>query len=109
VDIVGLDGYNWGTAASWSSWTSPSALFGDGLAALRSLAPGKPIMISETGSAEAGGSKANWNSSLVSYLAAQSDITAFIWFHHNKEVDWRINSSTSSASALAGALAARNS
>jgi beta-mannanase len=109
VDIVGLDGYNWGTAASWSSWTSPSALFGDGLAALRSLAPGKPIMISETASAEAGGSKANWNSSLVSYLAAQSDITAFIWFHHNKEVDWRINSSTSSASALAGALAARNS
>ncbi len=109
VDIVGLDGYNWGTAASWSSWTSPSALFGDGLTALRSLAPGKPIMISETASAEAGGSKADWNTALVSYLAAQSDITAFVWFHHNKEVDWRINSSTASASALAAALAARNS
>jgi beta-mannanase len=109
VDIVGLDGYNWGTAAPWSSWTSPSALFGPGLTALRSLAPGKPIMISETASAEAGGSKANWNTALVSYLAAQSDITAFVWFHHNKEVDWRINSSTSSASALAAALAARNS
>ena len=107
VDVVGLDGYNWGTAASWSSWTSPSALFGDGLTALRSLAPGKPIMISETASAEAGGSKASWNSALVSYLAAQSDVTAFVWFHHNKEVDWRINSSTSSTSALAAALAAR--
>lgn len=107
VDTVGLDGYNWGTAASWSAWTSPSALFGDGLTALRSLAPGKPIMISETASAEAGGSKANWNTALVSYLAAQPDITAFVWFHHNKEVDWRINSSTSSASALAAALAAR--
>nr|WP_240484408.1 glycosyl hydrolase [Pseudarthrobacter sulfonivorans] len=109
VDVVGLDGYNWGTAASWSSWTSPSALFGDGLTALRSLAPGKPIIISETGSAEAGGSKADWNTALVSYLAAQSDVTAFVWFHHNKEVDWRINSSTSSANALATALAARNS
>lgn len=107
VDIVGLDGYNWGTAASWSTWTSPSALFGDGLTALRSLAPGKQIMISETASAEAGGSKANWNSALVSYLAAQPDITAFVWFHHNKEVDWRINSSTTSASAFAAALAAR--
>jgi len=107
VNIGGLDGYNWGTAASWSSWTSPSALFGDGLTALRSLAPGKPIMISETASAEAGGSKANWNSALVSYLAAQPDVTAFVWFHHNKEVDWRINSSTSSATALAAALAAR--
>ena len=109
VDVVALDGYNWGTAVSWSSWTSPSALFGEGLAALRSLAPGKPIIISETGSAEAGGSKANWNTALVSYLAAQSDVTGFVWFHHNKEVDWRINSSTTSANALAAALAARNS
>ena len=108
VDVVSLDGYNWGTAASWSSWTSPSALFGDGLAALRGLAPGKPIMISETASAEAGGSKADWNTALVSYLAAQSDVTALVWFHHNKEVDWRINSSTASTNALAAALAARN-
>lgn len=109
VDLVALDGYNWGTAASWSSWTSPSALFGEGLTALRALAPGKPIIISETASAEAGGSKADWNTALVSYLATQPDVTGFVWFHHNKEVDWRINSSTASANALATALAARNS
>lgn len=108
VDVVALDGYNWGTSQSWSSWTSPSALLGDGLAALRSLAPGKKIIISEMGSAEAGGSKANWNTALVSYLAAQSDVTGFVWFHHNKEVDWRINSSSTSANAFATALAARN-
>ena len=107
VNVVALDGYNWGTAVSWSSWTSPSSLFGDGLTALRSLAPGKPIIISETASAEAGGSKANWNTALVSYLAAQSDVTGFVWFHHNKEVDWRINSSTTSTNALRTALAAR--
>ncbi|RAX45317.1 beta-mannanase [Arthrobacter sp. AQ5-06] len=109
VDVVALDGYNWGTSQSWSSWASPSALFGEGLAALRSLAPGKPIIISETASAEAGGSKASWNTDLVSYLAAQSDITGLVWFHHNKEVDWRINSSTSSTNAFKTALAARNS
>ncbi|WP_251043930.1 glycosyl hydrolase [Arthrobacter sp. ISL-48] len=109
VDVVALDGYNWGTAASWSSWTSPSALLDEGLTALRSLAPGKPIIIAETASAEAGGSKANWNTALVSYLAAQTDITAFVWFNHNKEVDWRINSSTTSTSALTAALAARRS
>ncbi len=108
VDVVALDGYNWGTSQSWSAWTSPSALFGDGLTALRSLATGKPIIISETSSAEAGGSKGDWNTALVSYLAAQSDVTGFVWFHHNKEVDWRINSSTSSTNALAAALAARN-
>ena len=107
VDVVALDGYNWGTSQGWSSWTSPSALFGDGLSQLRSLAPGKQILVTETASAEAGGSKADWNTALVSYLNAQPDVTGFVWFHHNKEVDWRINSTTASANALTAALAAR--
>jgi len=107
VDAVGLDGYNWGTSASWSTWTSPSALFGPGLVQLRTIAPGIPILIAETASAEAGGSKADWNTALVGYLAAQPDVTGFVWFHHNKETDWRIDSSTESAAALRVALAAR--
>ncbi|HKU12191.1 MAG TPA: glycosyl hydrolase [Sinomonas sp.] len=109
VDTVALDGYNWGTSQSWSSWTIPSDLFGDGLNQLRSIAPGKPILIAETASAEAGGSKADWNTALVSYLNAQQDVTGFVWFDYNKEVDWRIDSSSSSASALTAALAARRS
>ena len=107
VDAVALDGYNWGTSASWSSWVSPSQLFGDGLAQLRTLAPGKQILIGETSSAEQGGSKAEWTSSLVGYLAAQGDVTALTWFHFNKETDWRINSSQAAADALRSALAAR--
>jgi len=107
VDAVALDGYNWGTAASWSTWVSPAELFSDGLAQLRALAPGKEIIIAETSSAEQGGSKAAWNTSLISYLAAQADITAVIWFNFNKEADWRINSTAASAEALRSALAAR--
>ncbi|WP_286166947.1 glycosyl hydrolase [Arthrobacter sp. AQ5-05] len=107
VDAVALDGYNWGTSASWSTWQEPSEIFGPGLSQLRTLAPGKEILIAETASAEQGGSKANWNASLISYLTAQSDVTAITWFHFNKETDWRINSSGSSAQALANALAAR--
>jgi hypothetical protein len=107
VDAVALDGYNWGTSASWSFWTEPQALFGEGLAQLRQLAPGKQILIAETASAEAGGSKAAWNTSLVEYLSAQPDVTALVWFHLAKETDWRINSSAGSAAALAQALAAR--
>jgi hypothetical protein len=107
VDAVALDGYNWGTSASWSTWVSPSQLFGDGLAQLRMLAPGKQILIGETSSAEQGGSKADWASSLVGYLAAQGDVTALTWFHFNKETDWRINSSQAAADALRSALAAR--
>ncbi|MEW9873519.1 glycoside hydrolase family 26 protein [Arthrobacter sp. HS15c] len=109
VDIVALDGYNWGTSAAWSSWVSPQALFAPGIAQLRALAPGKTILIAETASSEAGGSKAGWNTDLVSYLAAQPDVMGFVWFHFQKETDWRINSSASSASALSSALLARRS
>ena len=107
VDIVALDGYNWGTSASWSGWISPQDLFAPGIAQLRSLAPGVPILIAETASSEAGGSKAAWNTDLVSYLAAQPDVMGFVWFHMQKEADWRINSSDASASAFNSALAAR--
>jgi hypothetical protein len=107
VDIVALDGYNWGTSASWSSWISPRDLFAPGIVQLRSLAPGVPILIAETASSEAGGSKAAWNADLVSYLAAQPDVMGFVWFHLQKEADWRINSSAASASAFKSALATR--
>ena len=109
VDIVALDGYNWGTSAAWSSWNSPRDLFAPGIAQLRSIAPGQPILIAETASSEAGGSKAAWNTDLVSYLSAQPDVMGFVWFHFQKETDWRINSSASSASALSSALLARRS
>ena len=107
VDAVALDGYNWGTSASWSTWTSPSQLFDGGITQLRSLAAGKQILIAETSSAEQGGSKPEWNTALITYLLAQPDVTAVVWFHFNKETDWRINSSTASADALRNALAAR--
>jgi hypothetical protein len=107
VDIVALDGYNWGTSASWSSCISPRDLFAPGIVQLRSLAPGVPILIAETASSEAGGSKAAWNADLVSYLAAQPDVMGFVWFHLQKEADWRINSSAASASAFKSALATR--
>ncbi|MFB0837684.1 glycosyl hydrolase [Arthrobacter sp. E44] len=109
VDIVALDGYNWGTSQTWSSWVSPVDLLAPGISQLRSLAPGKPVLIAETASSELGGSKASWNTDLVSYLAAQPDVMGFVWFHMQKETDWRINSSDSSASAFKSALLARRS
>jgi hypothetical protein len=43
----------------------------------------------------------------VSYLAAQPDVMGFVWFDIQKETDWRINSSTTSATAFKNALQAR--
>jgi hypothetical protein len=107
VDLVALDGYNWGTSQSWSTWQEPQVLFGEGIAQLRRLAPGKPIMIAETASSELGGSKPQWISNLFGYVSAQQDVVALVWFHINKEADWRINSTTASADAFAAGLAAR--
>ena len=109
ADIVALDGYNWGTSQTWSSWVSPVDLLGPGISQLRTVAPGKPVLIAETASSELGGSKAAWNTDLVSYLAAQPDVMGFVWLHMQKETDWRINSSDSSASAFKSALLARRS
>lgn len=107
VDVLGLDAYNWGTIQSWSSWQSPEALYGYWLDQLRLIAPGKQIIITETASTEAGGSKADWNTALIPYLRTQPDVTGLIWFNLNKETDWRIESSTSSSTAFAAALASR--
>lgn len=107
VDAVALDGYNWGASQAWSAWVGPEQLFGQGLAELRRVAPGRPILVAETASVETGGSKAEWNRDLVAYPAAQPDVTGLVWFHLNKEVDWRIDSSQSSADSLKQALAAR--
>jgi len=109
VDVLGLDAYNWGTTQTWSSWQAPDAIFGTYLAQLRTIAPGKNILVTETASTETGGSKADWITALVPYLKAQPNVTGFFWFNLNKETNWRINSSTTSSDAFAAALAARNS
>ncbi|WP_043668631.1 glycoside hydrolase family 26 protein [Clavibacter michiganensis] len=107
VDVVGLDGYNWGTGVAGHAWVSPADLFGPGLERLRAVAPGKPIIIAETASSEIGGSKADWDRDLVAFLQAQPDVAAFVWFDMDKEADWRIDSSASSTAAIRDALAAR--
>lgn len=62
-------------------------------------------MISEVGSAEQGGNKAAWISDFFSRLAARPEIRGVIWFNHDKEADWRIQSSDASRIAYAAAVA----
>lgn len=100
VDVLGVDGYNWGTSRAWTTWTEPEGVFDATFAALRALAPAKPILVTEVGCAEAGGCKARWIESFVRYLQRQPDVEGFVWFEHDKETDWRIASSERSARAL---------
>jgi hypothetical protein len=64
----------------------------------------QPIWLAEVGSAEQGGDKANWLRTLLS-ARDRSRISAVIWFHTDKERDWRITSSPQAAAAVTAALA----
>ncbi|MGA5462042.1 glycoside hydrolase family 26 protein [Mycobacterium sp. NPDC050041] len=104
VDVLGIDGYNWGTTLPGSRWTGPTEIFGHGLSELRRLSDGKPILVTEVGCAEAGGDKAEWIGELVRMTAAEPQVTGFIWFHHDKETDWRLTSTAAAAAAMAASL-----
>ncbi|SEH51154.1 Glycosyl hydrolase family 26 [Mycolicibacterium rutilum] len=104
VDVLGIDGYNWGTRLTSTRWIEPDELFGAALSELRTVGTGKPILVTEVGCAESGGSKADWVHRFVEYLDAQPDVMGFVWFEHAKETDWRIISSPESARAMADVL-----
>jgi beta-mannanase len=106
VDVLGLSGFNGGTALPWTGWRSFSSLFNGSIATLHRLAPSKPIQISEVGSAEAGGDKAAWIANMFSDLRAHPQVTSVVWFDLRKQTDWRINSSPAAGQAFATAVAA---
>ena len=93
VNRVGLDGYNWGTTQSWSSWQSFAEVFGPGVAELQALTT-RPIHVSETGTPEAaGGDKPAWFSDMWAWLAVHPEVRGVTYFSFAKEADWRVDSS----------------
>jgi hypothetical protein len=103
VDDVGLDGYNWGSAfaAQGHSWLSLGDTFASSYATLTQLSS-KPVMITETASAEIGGDKAGWiRRGFLNELPQRFPrVTAAIWFDVQKESDWRVDSSQASLEAF---------
>lgn len=99
VGRVGLDGYNWGTTQSWSTWQSFGEVFAPGVAELGSITT-RPVHITETASPEAAeGDKAAWTADMWAWLDAHPQVRGVTWFSLLKEADWRIDSSESSLSA----------
>jgi hypothetical protein len=99
VDWMAFDGYNWGTVQAGSTWRSFTSIAGTIYAGL--AAKGKPIMIPETASAEQGGDKAAWIAAVLPTLkGSYPSIKALVWFHMNKETDWRVDSSPAARDAF---------
>lgn len=100
VDIISIDGYNWGTTQSWgSTWQSFDQIFSQAYNALK--VKNKPMEISEISSTEIGGNKADWFTDTFKQLNSNkySLIDSVVIFSINKETDWRINSSEAALKA----------
>jgi hypothetical protein len=104
-----MDGYNWGPdQGQQAGWQSFQEVFGATYDRLSQISPNKPMMIAETSSTEAGGSKANWiKDALTNQLPAHfPKVKALVWFNWNVQgMDWVIESSQSAQTAFAKGIA----
>jgi hypothetical protein len=105
VDWTGLDGYNWGTnPARPDRWRSFDSLYSSTYKEITgSIAPSKPLMISEVGSSEYGGSKAAWIKDMLAKIpTAYPKIHGLLWFDKfDDSMDWPIETSASATAAFA--------
>lgn len=102
VDVLGIDGFNWGRDASWGRWQSFEQTFAPMYRRLTALHPTAPVWICEVGSKEPSRSdgaprdlrqsKARWTKDALTTRSFPR-LRAVIWFHARKERDWRVNSS----------------
>jgi Glycosyl hydrolase family 26 len=103
VDWIGIDGYNWGTTQTWSTWRSFTSFISPYYQTLSGK--GKPIMIPETGAVEQGGDKAAWIADMRAVLKTSFPaIKSLVYFHTIdtiNNVNWKIDTSQGSLNAFA--------
>ncbi len=102
VDVLGIDGFNWGRGGRFGAWRSFDQIFGPMYRELTRLHRDAPVWICEVGSKEprrADGaprdpdrSKAAWIRQAM-MTRRYPRMTTLVWFQERKERDWRINSS----------------
>ncbi len=110
VDWVGLDGYNWGTTQSWSTWQDFHSVFFDSYNKLANIAPTKPFMLAEVNTVSSGGDQGNWYRAMLSDEIPNvfTNIDAIVFFEDNKSaqegVTWQIDITPESLNAFKKAI-----
>jgi hypothetical protein len=109
VDVLGLDGYNWGTGGVFR-WRSFAQIYATQYRRLTSLAPSLPLWICEFGSKEPAKNdgapvdrahtKSSWYAGLWSFLASAPRVRAVVMFDVRKERDWRVESDPSTVASV---------
>lgn len=113
VDVLGLDGFNWGDSDNALRWRSFEDIFRAQYDKLTALHPTAPVWVCETASKEPGTEdgapvdatkdKASWIRAALGSTGMRR-IKAVVWFQARKERDWRVDSSTSSLRAFRSML-----
>ena len=115
VDVLGIDGYNWGKGVpgGWGTWQEFEEIFQPMYRILTALHPTAPVWICEVGSKEpqkADGekrpsprdpthSKAKWLASMLESKAFPR-LEALVYFNVDKERDFRLESSPEALRAI---------
>ena len=113
VDVLGLDGFNWGRDHAWGRWLGFEKIFAPQYRRLTRLHPRAPVWVCEVGSKEPRvddgapvdhtSSKGRWVRQALSTTRFRR-IEAVVWFQAHKERDWRVQSSSGSLRALRSGL-----
>lgn len=94
VDLVGVDGFNWGASRPWSEWRSPSEVFAEMVDRMRDHT-GLPVCVPEFGcssvTVEGGDSarKSRWLREAFAYFD-EADLALAAYFDVEKETDWQV-------------------
>jgi beta-mannanase len=96
VDIISIDGYNFGTSVPNSRWQSFKEIYARPYTMILNQPnmARKPLMVGETGCATVGGDKAAWMRDMDNQLRGPfRRFSGVVWFEAAKEADWRMVSS----------------
>ncbi|MGN6781303.1 MAG: glycoside hydrolase family 26 protein [Marmoricola sp.] len=109
VDVLGIDGFNWGDGGNYGGWRSFATVFNRQYDALTALDSDAPVWICEFGSKEpreddgapatTDASKAAWFRTALT-LRSMPRLTALTFFQMAKERDWRADSSADALKAV---------
>lgn len=94
VDVLGVDGFNWGASQPWSSWNEPETVFGEMFDRVRAVSL-RPLCVPEFGSTSVTsegtdiGRKGAWLRTAFDYFADEGVVLA-AYFDVEKETDWQV-------------------
>ena len=89
VDVLGLDGYNWGSTQWWSHWQSFDDIFRGPYDRITQLG-NQPVWVAETASTSQSGDRPAWIRDMWTTAQTLDRLTTIIWFSGDKETDWSI-------------------